>query len=345
MTQDCKLAFLGFGNAAQALSRLLIEKEKELESRRGGPIKVVAIATHSRGVLYQPEGINLESLLAYDFTQPGWPQDSANQGVGWSPLEMIERADYDLAFEMTPLDIFSGQPAITHIEKALLRGKSVITANKGPIAWDFHRLRRLAKEKGGTFYYETTVMDGTPVFNLMEKTLPYCKVEEVEGILNSTTNYVLEELAEGKDYQAILTEGKRRGFVEEDPSLDLEGWDAAAKVSALLNVLMDSQITPLDIQREGIMGITPEMIREAEENHQVYKLLCRGWKEGDRVRGRVKPERVSKDSLYASINGTSSVVSISTDLMGKITVVEHDPEILQTGYGLFGDLVRFLEET
>ncbi len=345
MTQDCKLAFLGFGNAAQALSRLLIEKEKELESRRGGPIKVVAIATHSRGVLYQPEGINLESLLAYDFTQPGWFKDSTNQGVDWSPLEMIERADYDVAFEMTPLDIFSGQPAISHIEKVLLRGKSVITANKGPIAWDFHRLRRLAKEKGGTFYYETTVMDGTPVFNLMEKTLPYCKVEEVEGILNSTTNYVLEELAEGKDYQAILTEGKRRGFVEEDPSLDLEGWDAAAKVSALLNVLMDSQITPLDIQREGIMGITPEMIRDAEENHQVYKLLCRGWKEGDRVRGRVKPERVSKDSLYASINGTSSVVSISTDLMGKITVVEHDPEILQTGYGLFGDLVRFLEET
>jgi homoserine dehydrogenase len=344
MAKKCRLAFLGFGNAARAFSQLLLDKASVLESTKGMDVQIVGISTRSRRTLYQPEGISLADLLEYDYTSKGWPEGLPNQGAEWSPMEMVEKADYDLLFEMTPLDIFSGQPAIQHVEKALLRGKDVITANKGPIAWDFSRLRNLAVEKGCRFYYETTVMDGTPVFNLVEKTLAFCQVTEVEGILNSTTNYVLEELGSGKNYQEILAEGKARGFMEEDSSLDLEGWDAAAKVSALLNVLMDAQINPLQIERQGILGITPEQIREAKKHNQVFKLICSGWREGKQVRGRVKPILVPKDSIYGSIHGTSSMVSISTDLMGKLSIVEHNPEILQTGYGLFSDLLRVLDD-
>ncbi|MBP6492034.1 MAG: hypothetical protein KA282_03585, partial [Clostridia bacterium] len=259
-----------------------------------------------------------------------------------SALEIAEKVDYDVLLELTPLAIFSGQPAIGHITAALSRKKHAITANKGPIAWGFEDLKKLAKDNGVLFYYETTVMDGTPVFNLTEETLKLCKVIEVKGILNSTTNFILEELAAGKSYEEAIEEGKERGFVEADPSLDIEGWDAAAKITALLNVLMGANITPYDIQRKGIEDITLEQIQKAEAAGKVIKLLCRGSVENGKVIGKVGPVEVEKDDLLATISGTSSVVTITTDLMGTISVVEHDPEIEQTGYGVLSDLVRVI---
>lgn len=121
----------------------------------------------------------------------------------------------------------------------------MITANKGPIAWKFAALRDMAAQKPGCrFFYETTVMDGTPVFNFVEKTLQMAEVTEVSGILNSTTNYILEEMAAGKEYDEIIRKGQEIGFIEADPAMDIEGYDAAAKITALLNVLMDAEITP-----------------------------------------------------------------------------------------------------
>ena len=137
----------------------------------------------------------------------------------------------------------------------------------------------MAREHHVKFYHESTVMDGVPVFNLTDETLKGCKILEVSGILNATTNYVLSEMEHGISWEDAVAEGQRRGFVEADPSMDLDGWDAAAKLTALMNVLMDVEITPEEIQREGIRGITPEQMAEARQNHQRLKLLCRGWLE------------------------------------------------------------------
>jgi homoserine dehydrogenase len=170
-----------------------------------------------------------------------------------------------------------------------------------------------------------------------------CKITEVCGILNTTTNFILEELAKDIPYSTIMEEGKKRGFVEADPSLDVEGWDAAAKITALMNVLMDAKITPLDIDRKGIEDITAEDLKEAKRRGKVIKLLCGGKLENGQASGYVKPEEVEADSVFASISGTSSIVSITTDLMGTISIIEHDPEIEQTAYGIFGDTLRVLE--
>jgi homoserine dehydrogenase len=219
----------------------------------------------------------------------------------------------------------------------------VISANKGPIAWDLRRLKKLASENNCLFYYETTVMDGTPVFNLYDETLKMCKVTGIKGILNSTTNYILDEMAKGIDYDAIIEEGKRRGFVEADSSMDIEGWDASAKLTVLMNILMDANINPKDIVREGISDVSYDNIKDAEASGKKIKLMC--YTEPDengKILGYVQPMEVDKDSLYATISGTTSVVSISTDLMGVITIIEHDPEIEQTAYGPFSDLLRIL---
>ena len=335
-----RLALLGFGNAGQAFARLLNEKQEELISTLGTRVLVSAIATHRKGTILAdgPEGLDLASLLQELEQRGRFPRDE-----GMTALQVAQEGDYDILVELTPLDIFSGEPAISHIKAGLNRGKSVITANKGPVAWAYRELKSLAAEKGALFLCETTVMDGSPVFNLVRETLPFCRVKEISGILNTTTNFILEEMEAGQSFEEALEEGRRRGFVEADPSADLEGWDAAAKVTALMNVLMDAGITPLQIDRQGIGGITEEQLKDAASRGKSIKLLCRGWMEDGVPHGKVGPEEVDRKSLMAVIDGTSSVVSIETDLMGKLSVLEHNPEIEQTAFGIFSDLIHLLK--
>lgn len=342
--RELKIAMLGFGNAGQAFAKLILDKKEEIKTSYNCDVRVVAIATGTRGSLVNDEGIDLDQAIGDMEKLHRFASDSTDFSE-MASMEIAGTVDYDVLIELTPLAILSGQPAIDHIKAALNRGKHAITANKGPIAWAFEALRKLAREQSVRFYYETTVMDGTPVFNLVEETLPMCKVTEVTGILNSTTNFILEELAKGKDYDAVILEGKERGFVEADPSMDVEGWDAAAKTTALLNVLMGADITPDQIDRKGIEGITAEQIREAGARGKVIKLLCSGTFKNGKVIGRVAPEEIDQTELLATISGTSSVVSITTDLMRTVSIVEHDPGIEQTGYGVFSDLIRLIRTT
>ncbi|MCL1808929.1 MAG: hypothetical protein FWG42_04060 [Clostridiales bacterium] len=335
-----KLAILGYGNAGRAYGKLLVEKMPEIIKKHNTEVKVAAIVTKTKGTLIEENGIDLakaETELA-DF---GKFRDGTSQGA----MEVAETVDYDVLVELTPLEIFSGQPAISHIQAALKRGKHVISANKGPIAWAFRELRDLAAENGCLFYYETTVMDGAPVFNLADEALLMCKVTEIRGILNSTTNFILGELEKGVAYEDAIEEGKRRGFVEADPAMDVEGWDAAAKIAALMNVLMDAGTTPADIDRKGIEGITAAQVESARERGKAIKLLCGGIIENGKTKGYVKPEEIGRGDIFASIEGTSSVVSITTDLMGTVSIVEHGPEIEQTAYGIFSDTMRVLKNS
>lgn len=342
---NLKVAVLGFGDAGRAFARMLLEKNEEIRKRYGIGVVVTAISTRSRGVISDPEGIDLEKVLK-DVENTGRFASGTKGLCQLDSFGVIDKADYDVLCELTPLNIFTGQPAIDHIKRAFARGKHVVSANKGPIAWAFDELSAMAKEQSVEFFYETTVMDGTPVFNLAEHTLKFCKVTEISGILNSTTNYILEELEKGKDYDEVIAAGKQAGFIEEDPAMDIEGYDAAAKVTALLNVLMHAGITPDQVERQGIEKITLGDIRKAAQQNQVIKLLCKGvLSEDGKVRAWVKPVWVDRGEMLASIDSTTSVVTLTTDLMGKLSIVEHAPEIRQTAYGIFGDVVRVLEKT
>ena len=328
-----KLALVGYGNVGRAFVQMLGKRRAYLAEHCDSEVCITAVCTRSRGALVSPGGLTPTEIAQGPYQK------------GCTAFDVIDGAEYDVMVELTPINIRTGQPAIDHIRHAFQRGKHVITANKGPIAWAYRELRELARKHHVQFCHEATVMDGVPVFNLTDETLKGCKILEVSGILNATTNYVLSEMEHGISWEDAVAEGQRRGFVEADPSMDLDGWDAAAKLTALMNVLMDVEITPEEIQREGIRGITPEQMAEARQNHQRLKLLCRGWLEIGRPVGVVAPQAVEADSLYASINGTAAMVTITTDLMGSISVVEHvyQPEIDQTAYGVFSDLLRVLD--
>jgi homoserine dehydrogenase len=262
-------------------------------------------------------------------------------------MDVIDFGEYDVMCELTPINIMTGQPATDHIRRALELKKHVITANKGPIAWHYRELRDLAKKQGVQLCYEATVMDGVPVYNMAQETLRGCKITEIKGILNATTNFILTEMEKGISYEDAIEEGRRQGFVEADPSMDLDGWDASAKLTALMNVLMDETITPMDIDRIGISGITKEDLDKAAAEGKKIKLLCHGYLKDGKAIGEVKPTLVEKNDMAAIMDATMSYVTVNTDLMGEVTVVEHafEPEIDHTAYGVLSDLLRILTNT
>lgn len=337
-----RLALMGFGSAGQALARLLLEKEERIKEKYDTQVQVIAITTKTRGNLVDAWGIDLEKALK-NMENSGRFDKVMDITEEFTSQEIAEKVDYDVLVEMTPLEFNSGKVAIDHIRAALSRGKHAVTANKGPIAWAYRELNDLAKKNNCSFLYETTVMDGAPIFNMGRNGLRLCKVTEIKGILNTTTNYILDELSKGKDYDEIVAESKRRGFMEANPAIDVEGYDAAVKVAVLANVLMDANLTPLDIHREGIEGITSEEIKKAADEGKVMKLLCRVYVEDGKVKGSVSLEEVGKGDVYASVTGTSSVITLTTDLMGSLTLIEQAPEIEQTGYGLFADILDIIE--
>lgn len=154
----------------------------------------------------------------------------------------------------------------------------------------------------------------------------------------------MEEMEAGASYEAALKEAQIRGFAEANPSMDIDGWDAAAKTAALINVLTDGNATPMTIDRTGIGGITLKDMEEARSRGGKLKLLCEGyWHEG-KMEGRVYPAFVSNKDIFSNIDSTTSILSITTDLMGEICMVERNPEIQQTAYGVYSDLLTLIQD-
>ncbi len=331
------IAIIGFGNAAKAFSKILIEKEKNIIDKYDFKPIITAIATNSRGCLISDEQLNIKELINMKnyFNHPKY--------TTLNSLDLIKQANYDLMIELTPLNIENGQPATEYIKTALKRGKHVITANKGPIAHAYQELKELANHMNVKLYYETTVMDGTPIFNLFNDTLPFCKVIGFEGILNTTTNYIITEMEKGISFKDALEKGRKQGFVEANPKNDLAGYDAAAKVSVLVNALMNKNIRPQQVQTEGIETLSFDDIAKATKNNVKIKLLCRAYYENSELIAEVKLKKLNFDHPLANINGTSSAITIKTDLMKDITIIENEPEINQTGFGIFSDMIRLID--
>lgn len=336
-----RLAIIGFGNVGQEFARMLLLKRDWLLRNRGLDIEVLAIATKTKGSLLSRSALDLEQVLGHmkaNGTFKGLPEHCEIP-----PLKMISNCDADMMIELTTLNIENGQPAIDHIKAALDVGMEVVTANKGPVAWAYDELRDRARARNLRFRFEGTVMDGTPVFSFVERTLPGCQVIGLEGVLNSTSNFVLDEMAKGRTMESAIKEAQAKGIAEADPSLDIDGWDAAAKITALANVIMEANLTPKDVEREGIGSLTSEDIHKASAKGGRMRLIAKAARAGDRIRLTVKPQVVGSDSVFWSVKGTSSALKFETDLMGDLTIVESGPGTTQTAYAIFSDLLMTVE--
>lgn len=334
-----RLALVGFGSVGQALARLLLQKRDELAARYGLDWNVVGLATAHHGIVSHPTGLDLNRALELAAAGDDLGALEGTRAAD-TPLQLIQACGADVLFENTPVDYATGQPAVAHLETALQVGMHAITANKGPVVHAYRRLTELANQHGVCFAFESTVMDGAPVFSLWAHTLPAARLNSFRGVLNSTTNLILGLMEDGRSFEEAVSYAQSIGIAETDPSGDIDGWDAAVKVSALVTVMMDQPMTPDQVDREGIRGVSRQAVDEAAASGQRWKLVCAAHREGEAVVGSVHPERLSADDPLYGLNGTSAAISFQTDVLGPLTVTEDDPGPQTTAYGLLADFVR-----
>jgi len=313
--------------------RLLLAKREILRRDFGIEWKITGVASRRIGWIADQQGLDPAALLENRFPEtPSWckPQNVR---------QWLEAADPGVFFEASSLDRRSGQPATDHLKAALESGAHAISANKGPIVYAYRELCELARAKGKNFFFESTVMDGTPIFSMFPHSLPAVDLRGFRGILNATTNVVLTEMEKGASLDDAVKKAQQIGVAETDPSDDLDGWDAAVKVAALVIVLMRVPITLDQVERTGIRGITPEQVQAARASGMRYKLICSAERTANGVRASVRPEQLPMSDPLALLEGTTSALRFDMDVFG-LSIIEHKAHVIATAYGLLGDFIR-----
>jgi homoserine dehydrogenase len=250
-----------------------------------------------------------------------------------------------------------------HIEAAFALGMDVVTANKGPIAWNWRRVADKALASGRRIRFESTVMDGLPVFSLLDFALPDFALLGFEAVFNATTNFIVDAVGAGRSVEEALAQARADGYAEADPRHDIDGWDAACKGAALANVAMDARITPTDIEKESLRDVPPERILRARAEGRRLRLVTTVWREptdnmrrqgegagsaspagtdspAGPVRGHVRAVELDIDHPLAPVRADSLGIILHTDLMGDIVVSEMHGLLPQTAYGVYSDLLH-----
>ncbi len=341
------LVLVGFGNVARRFVRLLEERAGRLRLDHDLTWRVIAIATARHGALRDLDG--LDARRALEVVEAGQSLDGQASSREPSSTEFVRQTVEEakrrtpgqpiVMIETTVLDIERGQPAIDHVRAALESGADVISANKGPVAFAARELLDLAARQRRAFFFEGAVMDGIPIFNLVRETLPAVSITGFRGVVNSTTNYIITAMEAGGEFGAALAEMQAAGIAEADASFDVDGWDGAAKTAALINVLMGGRLTPRDIGRTGIGGLTGAVVREAVARNRRVRLVASAVLREGGVAGRVAPEELPADDLLATLGGQQNALILQTDLLGELAIVQRGSGLTQTAYALLSDLV------
>jgi homoserine dehydrogenase len=330
------VCILGFGNVGRALVRHLQLKTVEMRERYDIMWRLTGVATRRLGWIADPAGLDAAALLSGQCPPPS----SARNVEEWFQLAQAE-----VLFELTSTDAWTGQPAIDHLRTALEHGVHAITANKGALVHAYEELQTLAQARGKRFLFEATVMGGAPVFSLFQEALPATNVQRFRGLPNSTCNVMIEQMEQGKDFAEALRVAQSLGIVETDPTLDVDGWDAALKVCAISQVLMGVPLKPVDVARQGIRDLHPEVLRAAWAAGRPFKLVASVERSTDGVLARVRPEQITPDDPLSGVTSGSLLGHFVTDMLPGLTVALHVPDDPTAGpnvtaYDVLADFLR-----
>lgn len=335
-----KLALIGFGVVGQGFCQLLSSKEGLLKEKFHLEYKVVAISDNQKGSVYSREGIDLRKALEWVKKGKSLNQFPGDMN-GWDALTTIENSEADILFEATWTDIRTGEPALSHIKKALEKGMNVVTTNKGPISLFGNQLIKEAREKGLLIRFEGTVMSGTPLLNLIRECLAGSEILEIRGILNGTTNFILTQMSDGKPYEEALKKAQELGFAEAIPDSDVLGWDALAKACILANTVFGASLKPdpQELPCQGINNVTLEDIEQAKKEGAVIKLIARIFRESETVKVKVSPEKIPQSDPLAGIKGAKNALTIKTDVLDEVTITGYGAGKTPTGFAMLTDFI------
>ena len=340
---EYRIGLIGCGTVGQGLLEILESKREHLRDAYDFETRLVAVSDKLKGSLLIPEGIDIPKLLgilAQGKPLSDYPADRRARIEILDPLDMIEKCEADIIAEMTYTDIRTGEPATSYIRKALRLGKHVVTSNKGPAALHYRDLRDLARQNGLQFRIEGTVMSGTPVFDLFECGLAGNSIREIQGILNGTTNFILSKMEQdGMEYADALALAQKLGYAEANPTADVEGFDALAKVVILSNVLLGGSIGTGDVSRTGISAISRADVLAAKSQGLRYKLIGRTALVDGKIKASVSPVKLPLSDPLAGVMGAQNALTFDTDLMGKVTIQGAGAGKIETGYSILSDML------
>jgi homoserine dehydrogenase len=334
---EVRLALIGYGNVAQGLTQILLDEGEKIAKEHGLRCLICAIADPLKGNAFNEEGLDPAELLA-SVKQYGMLKHLHGESPDWDAMEMIQNSPADVVVEMSYTNLHTGEPSNTYMAEALRRKKHVITTNKGPIALHYDELAAIAHLHGVSIGVEGTVMSGTPVLRVGSELLAGAGIERIQGILNGTTNYILTQMENGKSYAEALAEAQAQGYAEADPTGDVEGFDAAAKVAILARLVLGKTVAFDEIDRQGISQLRVEDIEQAKANGQHWKLVGCLEVAGGKVNASVRPQCLAGDHPLARIGGVTNAIVFSTRLLGDVSMIGPGAGRLQTGYAILQDL-------
>ena len=338
MTNTYRLVLIGFGNVGMGLAQTLATRNEWLISRLNVDLRIVAVVDLLRGSVYDPEGIAPEKLI--NAVQQGQKLcETAGSQYEGDAQQAIRDIPCDIVVEITPTNLKTGEPSLTHMRLAMESGKHVVTTNKGAVALHFSDLAELADEQMVHMGLEGTVLSGTPAIQLGQEVLLAAGIQRLEGIFNGTCNYILGKMHEGMDYQQALRQAQDLGYAETDPTGDVEGHDVVGKLVILAHLLFDVALSPEEITCDGISSLTPAQILEASKKGDHWKLIGKLELENGRVRGYVEPVALPLSHPLSSIKGATNAITYETDLLGAVTLVGPGAGRMETGFAILSDIL------
>jgi homoserine dehydrogenase len=319
------VAITGMGNVGRCLLEL-IQRKREILATRFDIDLVISGICDSSGAILNFDGIDITQTLAAKNNKKGIHTLPAGV-VGMKVSEFMQNLKSDLLVELTPTNLKDGEPGLGAIRTALQKAMHVVSANKGPLVLAFSELADLAKSKGVRLLYSATVTGGLPTLNIGMRDLCAASINRVEGVVNGTTNYILTKMAEGQSYSDALKQAQEIGMAETDPTLDVDGWDAACKLVIIANAVLKNPTTLGDVVVEGISSITKEQLEKAASQNQVIKLIALAEKKNNAYQFSVRPTVLPQSHRLATINGGMMGVIYQTDINGEMffCIDEFDP--------------------
>jgi homoserine dehydrogenase len=332
--QTIDLILVGLGNVHQRLLHLLDSRSDLLAARYGLRIRVVG-AADSRGAVADSDGIDPAALLAHK--QAGGSAGALPGGrAGASAQDLLKLVRADVLLEASPVNLVDAEPAISAVLAALGGGLDVVLANKAPLALRFGDVRRAAQASGARFAFSATVCGGLPVVNVGTRDLVAARIRRVQGVFNSTSNYILSQMAAGQAYADALAEAQRRGIAETNPRLDVEGWDSANKLTIVANAVLGFDCTVRDVQPvEGIAGAA-----SASPEQRVRLVGLAELRNDGGYDLSVRPVALPAQHKLAQVDGWQMGVLFESDLFESIFVAIDERGPTGTAAAMLRDVVN-----
>lgn len=312
-----QIGLLGCGTVGSGVVKLIEQNNHTISQKIGSEIKIKKVLELKRERCLQL-GISAEMICS-------------------NIEEIVNDEEINIVVEL----IGGVDTACHFILEAMKKGKHVVTANKDLIAVKGEELFAAAREHNVDFYFEASVGGGIPIITPMKQSLAANNIQQVIGILNGTTNYILTKMSnEELAYEDVLAEAQRLGYAESDPTSDVEGLDAARKIAILASIAFNSRVTLNDVYAEGITKITPRDIRYAREMGYVIKLLAIAKQENEKIQVRVHPSFIPLEHPLANVNDVFNAVFIRGDAVGDVMLYGRGAGQMPTASAVIGDIIE-----